>query len=91
VSFSVSCSVVFSGGVFEGLFRHFSRNGCHLGAFWETFWHVLEICGVLLDATPSAAKTYIFRFWGTRVATFSSTFPGLDSGYVFYQFFRDFS
>ena len=87
MSFSVSFSVVFLDGVVERLFRHFSRNGCHLCAFWETFCHVLEICGVLLDATPSAAKTNIFRFGRARVGTFSSSLPGLDSGCVFMRFY----
>jgi len=39
-----------------------SSNGCPRGAFWETFCHFLGDCGVLLDATHSQAKTYIFRF-----------------------------
>ena len=87
MSFSVSFSVVFPGGVSEGLFRHFNRNGCHLGAFWETFGHILEVCGILLGGTHSQAKTTIFMFWRSRVATSSSTFPGLDSGCIFYRFF----
>ena len=86
MSFSVSFSVVFLGGVLYGLLRHFSRNGCHLGAFWQTFGHVLEVCGVLLGGTHSEAKTTIFMFWRSRVGTSSSTFPGLDSLCVFYQF-----
>ena len=66
--------------------RNFSRNGCHLRAFWETFEHILEVCGVLLGGTHSEAKTTIFMFWRSRVGTSSSTFPGLDSWCVFYQF-----
>ena len=57
--------------------------GCLLG----DFWHILEVCGVLLDGTPSRAKTYIFRFWRSQVGTSSSTFPGLDSGCVFNGFY----
>ena len=87
MSFPVFFSVVFPGGVLYGLLRHFSRNGCHLGAFLETFVHALEVCGVLLGGTHSEAKTTIFMFWRSRVGTSSSTFPGLDSGYVFYRFF----
>ncbi len=67
--------------------RRFSRNGCHLGAFWETFCDILEVCGVLLDGTHSQAKTYIFRFGRSQVGTCSSTFPGLDSGCVFNGFY----
>ena len=61
VFFSVSFSVVFLVGVLYGLLRHFSRNGCHLGAFWQTFGHVLEVCGVLLGGTHSQAKTHNFH------------------------------
>jgi len=92
VSFPVSFSVVFPGGVLERLLRHVSRNGCDFCAFWKTFWHILEVCGVLLDATHSQAKTYIFRFWRSQVATSSSTFPGPNSGCVcngFYMVFCD--
>ena len=87
MSFSVSFSVVFLGGVLYGLLRNFSRNLCNFCAFWETFGHILEVCAVLLGGTHSQAKTTIFMFWRSRVGTSSSTFPGLDSGYVFYQFF----
>ena len=86
MSFPVSFSVVFLVAVLSGLLRHFSRNGCHLGVFGETFGHVLEVCGVLLGGTHSEAKTTIFMFWRSRVGTSSSTFPGLDSWCVFYQF-----
>ena len=86
----MSFSVVFPGGVLEHLLGHFSRNGCHLGAFGKTFSDILEVCGVLLDATHSQAKTNIFRFWRTPVGTYALTFPGLDSGCVFDRFFCDF-
>ena len=90
MSFPVSFSVVFTGGVLERLLLHFNRNGCHLGASWETFSDILEVCGVLLDGTHSEAKTTIFMFWRSRVGTSSSTFPGLDSGCAFYRLFGDF-
>jgi len=83
----------FSGGVWERLLCHFNGNGCHLGAFWATFGHILKVCGVLLDVTHSQVETYIFRFGSSQAGTSSSTFPGLDSGCVFkrfYMFFCDF-
>ena len=70
--------------------RLFSRDGCPSGAFWETFRHFLEVCGLLLDATPSQAKTTIFRFWRSQVGTCSSTFPGPDSECVFNGFYAVF-
>ena len=83
MSFSVSFSVVYLDGVLDRLFCIFSRTLCNFDALWDTFWHILEVCGVLLDGTHSRAKTYIFRFWSSRVGTSSSTFPGMDSGCVF--------
>ena len=41
--------VVFS-GAFSLLLAPF---GAHSGAFWETFRHFLELCGLLLDCTHS--------------------------------------
>ena len=68
-----------------------SSNGCPRGAFWETFCHFLGDCGVLLDATHSQAKTYIFRFGRSQVGTCSSTFQGVDFGVCFYSFLEGFS
>jgi len=81
---------MFLDGVLERLLRHFSRNGCPWGAFWETFRHFLGDCGVLLDATPSVAKTYIFRFWTSLDGTSSSTFPGVDFMVCLYAFLSGF-
>jgi len=61
-----------------------------LGALWETFRDFLEVCGFLVDATHSQAKTYIFRFWRSQVGTSSSTFPGPDSGRAFKGFYAVF-
>ena len=74
----------------EVFLRHFSRNERHFGGFGVTFCDFLGLCGVLLDATPSRAKTYIFRFWRSQVGTSSSTFPGLDSGCIFNGFYMVF-
>ena len=63
-----------------------ARNGCPRGAFWETFCHFLGDCGVLLDATHSQAKTYIFGFGRSQVGTCSSTFQGVDFRACFYTF-----
>ena len=49
VSFSLLFFVVFC-GAFSTLFVPF---GAHSGAFWETFRHFLELCGLLLDCTHS--------------------------------------
>ena len=67
--------------------RSWLALGSLLRCFGRSFCNFLGLCGVLLDATPSRAKTYIFRFWRSQVGTSSSTFPGLDSGCVFNVFY----
>ena len=86
VSFSLFFLVVFR-DAFSALLAPF---GPHLGAFWQTFRHFLELCGLLLDCTPSQAKTYIFMFWSSPAGTFSCIFPGGDLGYVFNGFYAVF-
>ena len=80
---SMSFSVVSSGWRFAEFFLTY---GWHLGGFGDTFCDILEVCELLLDATPSAAETYISRFWSSRVGTYALTFPGLESQCVFYRF-----
>jgi hypothetical protein len=45
------------------------------------------VCGLLLDGTHSAAKTYISRFWRSRVGTCSYIFPGVDFRVCFLRFY----
>jgi len=66
-----------------------AEMGALWGAFGETFRHFLGDCELLLDVTPSQAKTYIFKFWRSQVGTSSSTFPGPDFRVCFYAFLSD--
>ncbi len=68
----LTCFSLFGGDVFnvcsKPLYFHLvPQLGCHLGALWVTFSNIFDVCGVLLDCTPSRAKTYIFRFWSYLV------------------------
>jgi len=52
-----------------------------MGAFGEAFGYFfghLGVSGLVLDGTPSAAKTYIFRFMDSQIGILSSTSPGVD-------------
>ena len=70
-----------------GFLRGFSL---HLGAFWKTFRHFLEVSEVLLDGTHSRAETYILLFWEVPSRTRPSTFPGVDFRNCFSSFLCDF-
>ena len=54
-----------------------------LGRLLGHFLSLFEFRGLLLDCTHSQAKTDVFRFWSSQADTFSSIFPGVDSGCVF--------
>ena len=64
--------------------------GCRLGSFRETFCHFWEVCGVLLDGTPSRAKTYISWFGRSLDGACSTTFPGVDFREGFYEMLYNF-
>ena len=87
----LTCFSLFGGDVFnvfsKPLYFHLvPQLGCHLGALWVPFSNIFDVCGVLLDCTPSRAKTYIFRFWSYHVEAvrlfFSMSVLGSDFNHI---------